>query len=410
MLLRIGQTLIIVSFLLTSAAHSAYWESLPKGVRLVVLKFLKTNNIDSQFGHSSAENGIGMKANIDSDSLRNINSATKTYFNQMKLYSPEAYDAFSMGEYSVDADADVNVNVIGAAIGITDRITAYAYIPYYQANVNIKYNRLKGNSYSQTAALLGKSESDFAQGLGNVTAQLPDASSGYLQSVLTNTFGYQPIGNWSGQGYGDLELGLVYRFTDFVDKGLAVYGGIVAPTGRTDDINILQDFGFGDGQWDVFLEVGGGMYFTDFLHVDSFVRYTYQAPFTSELRIPYDQNFQLSPDIGEFNIKYGDKIDFHIYPNFSVTDWLGFKPGYEFNYQFQSTYSSNFVEADSILSQNTEKTAHHLKITTQFSTIKLYKQKKFVMPFTVDVTAQKMIKGSNNPKYSRYDVEFRFFF
>lgn len=62
---------------------------------------------------------------------------------------------------------------------------------------------------------------------------------------------------------GDAEVGGIYRLTDFSDRGLAIAGGFVFPTGDADDPDSLQDVSTGDGQFDAFVESMAGISFLD---------------------------------------------------------------------------------------------------------------------------------------------------
>src|SRR5690606_15933649 len=93
-------------------------------------------------------------------------------------------------------------------------------------------------------------QGDIDSTLANITGAIPGATGSLMQSVVVNTFKYDEVGSWQGSGYGDLEMGAMYRLVDKGTWGMAVTSGFVAPTGRQDDPDILQDIGFGDGQWD----------------------------------------------------------------------------------------------------------------------------------------------------------------
>jgi hypothetical protein len=70
--------------------------------------------------------------------------------------------------------------------------------------------------------------------------------------------------------------------------------GVVVPTGRTDNPDILQDIAFGDGQWDAFFEFGGGMTANSYLSFDQWNRFTYQFPMTEEVRLTESSSFPVT--------------------------------------------------------------------------------------------------------------------
>jgi hypothetical protein len=133
-------------------------------------------------------------------------------------------------------------------------------------------------------------------------------------------------------------------------------------------------------------------------------------PYSRVLRAPEDRDFTLSDRKQEFQIKLGDKIDYVLSPTWFMNDWLSFKTEYLFNYQMKSVYTSSNTIANDILAYNTDSSAHHARFATNISTTKLYLMKKFVLPASIELSAQTMFMGENSPKYSRYDVEFRLYF
>ena len=143
-----------------------------------------------------------------------------------------------------------------------------------------------------------------------------------VQSYVTKGSGYQPLGDWYGSGYGDMETGLMAKVIDRGTWGLMLYPGVILPTGRQDDPDILQDVGFGDGQFDFFSEIATGYVVNDQLSFGTTLRYTYQAPTTKELRVPSEQNSTFSSEKGDFNVKYGDRINLMFNSTISYNAWL----------------------------------------------------------------------------------------
>jgi hypothetical protein len=198
-----------------------------------------------------------------------------------------------------------------------------------------------------------------------------------------------------------------------VDKGVwgvMLYPGLILPTGREDDPNILQDVGFGDGQFDFFTEVATGYVVNDYFNLGTTLRYTYQAATTKELRIPSSRDFTLSSEKGDFNVKYGDKINWMLNSTFAFNDWLSFTPVYRFLYQLPSEFNSQYGMADKYLSYNTDKIEHQVQLTTTISTIQPFLKKKFMLPAQINMNLVQTVAGKNVPKVGRFELEFRMLF
>jgi hypothetical protein len=240
--------------------------------------------------------------------------------------------------------------------------------------------------------------------------QMVDANERTIQSVVTNYYGYKPIGDWYGRGYGDMETGFMAKVIDKGTWGLTLYPGIILPTGREDDPDILQDVGFGDGQFDFFGEVVSGYVVNDKISFGSSFRYVYQAATTKNLRVPKEQDFQLSSEKGKFEIKYGDKINWMVNSKISINDWISFTPIYQFMYQMPAAYRSRSGIADEFLSRNSERMQHQAQLTTTLSSITPFLRKEFLLPAQVNINFVKTLAGRNIPDIDRFEVEFRMLF
>ncbi len=409
--------ILCIIFQVSPRALGSYYDTLPKGVRAVVLRQVTTDNINSSFTGNQQEKEYFLKLSLDARALEGAQAIFSNYLQALKAQSPAAYDALQLGEYEISAHAQVDVQGLGVAYGITDRLTSYVSFPYFKANVNIDMVRTKGNNNEEVQRLLRVNNSDpttvstVNSIILGVTNSLPDASGGVIQSAVVNYYGYRPIGDWQGQGLGDIELASIYRLTDWADAGLATTLGIVLPTGRTDDPDIIQDFAFGDGQFDLFAEFGGGFRAgVSNWYSDSSLRYTFQAPATKTLRVPDSPEYPLGSKKATFYEKLGDKIDFFAGETYKFNDMFSSTLSYLYNYTFESNYESAYPEANTILAKDTAKSSHIGKVEVAFTTVELFKKNKFFAPISVSVSGQKTIRGQNIPNYTRYDLEFRLFF
>jgi hypothetical protein len=394
-------------FALCTALHAQVWKVLPKGVRIVGYRNVTTNKITSNFNSSGQESSLGSSFRVDG---RTLNQMTSNAIVPGEDVDEAAFNNLVIGEYDVDAEAQFNVHGTGFGYGITDRVMFYGEIAYYKAQVHANIKRTAGNTYEKTAEMFedlgGTQNQIIAENLRNMI----DANEKTIQSVVTNYYGYKPIGDWYGSGYGDMETGVMIKAIDKGVWGLMVYPGVVLPTGRQDDPDILQDVGFGDGQYDVFGEMATGYVVNDRLSFGTIFRYTYQAPTTKTLRVPQERDFQLSSEKGEFDVKYGDKLNWSLSSTYSVNDWLSFTPVYRFMYQGSAEYDSKFKDANEYLAYNSHRLEHQGQLTTTLSSITPFLKKEFMLPAQININLVKTIKGQNVPNAERFEVEFRMLF
>jgi hypothetical protein len=397
----------ILLMLSMSVAKAQTWKTLPKGVRIIGYRNIQTSNIKSNFNQFGSESPVGAQFRVDAETF---NSMTGNVIVPGADVDANAYEALLVGEYKVDAVANVNVQGTGFGYGITDKIMFYAELAYYKAHVKAKIKRTAGNTYKETAEILEENGGSQNGMIAENLRRMIDANEGTIQSVITNHYGYKPLGDWYGSGFGDMETGLMARLIDKGSWGLLLYPGVVLPTGRVDDPSILQDVGFGDGQFDFFAELGTGYIFNDYLSIGTTLRYTYQAPGTKTMRIPEDGDFTLSDSTGEFNVKYGDRVNWMFSSTLSLNDWISITPIYRFMYQMPSSYKSEYQEANNYLSTNTDKLEHQIQLTTTFSSITPFLKKKFFLPAQININLVQTVAGKNVPNAGRFEMEFRMLF
>jgi hypothetical protein len=232
-----------------------------------------------------------------------------------------------------------------------------------------------------------------------------------IQSVIVNHYQYEPLGSWSGEGAGDLEWMNMYRLTDWQDAGLMICGGLVLPTGREDNPDMIQDVAFGDGQLDAFTEFGGGVsFFKGKYQVDSYTRFTYQAPSEKTKRAYTSADFPLTSEKENFKEKLGNKLIVGFINTYVPTHWTAISLEYQFNYKEADKYSSKNTLANYALAANTETNSQALKLMLELSSVEFYFKKKFPLPMKVYMAVQDTFAGKNTPDVTRYDFELRFFF
>ena len=399
-------SLLLLSLSISTGAFAQVWKTLPKGVRILGYRNVTTSKVNSNFNQFGSSSPLGSSFRVDAGTL---SAASGGAFNPNDFNS-DAYNKFVVGDYKVDAEAQFNVQGTGFGIGLTENVMFYAEVAYYSAQVNSNIKRTSGNSYEQTARALEMAGGDVNAGTAETLRSFIDADESTIQSFITNHYKYKPIGNWTGTGYGDMETGAMIKMVDRGVWGVMLYPGVILPTGRQDDPNILQDVGFGDGQFDLFGEAATGYVVNDNLSFGTTFRYTYQAATTKELRVPGSRDFTLSAETGDFNVKYGDRINWMINSTLVLGDWVAFTPIYRFMYQLPSQYDSKYKDANGYLGYNSDKQEHQAQLTTTFSSITPFLKKQFALPAQINLNVVQTIAGKNVPKVGRFEIEFRMLF
>lgn len=384
---------LIIFIFISLDAQAGYYDVLPKGVRNFTYRFIQTGKVGGSYNSSGKFEGYNVNAKINADSLRGIISAVDTYLDTL---SAADYAAFSFGTFEGSALSKVSAHAFGLGYGLTNRLTVYAFIPYYQAVVDLNLKRTENgrNNVGTTIQI----------------EDLPDVDARLIQSLFVNYYGYRPLGKWEANDFGDTEFGGMYQLTKGRRGGMLTTFGFVAPTGRQDDSNTLQDIGFGDGQWDAFFELGGGYRFNAWWSTDAWARYTYQFPFQKTERLPDSLTFPVTSRSGNVKINPGNKYQLNFQNTLHWSDQWTTSLLYTYDNKNLDDYQSEFAISDQYLESNTNETTHTARINLGFSTVSLYKRKKFIAPMDLNIAGQSIFAGVNVPKYERYDFELRLYF
>jgi hypothetical protein len=407
-------TILALGMLPIGGLMAASYDTLPKNVNTVVFKQVIASKIQSEFNETGENETLNLKEEFTSSRLEDISSVIKTYFEELRAISPDAYKNFSLGEFSANVAADVNAQGIGYGFGITDRLTVYGSLPIYHIQTEIKFRQTKASNLASVQATIRNASPDSALGkfVKDLTLQLPNTNEELLQSLVTNYYGYKPIGKWEKDALGDAEIGFIYRLTDFSDRGVAVSAGAVLPTGSADDPDSLQDVSTGDGQYDTFVEVASGISFLDSsLQFDVKGRYTYQFESQKEVRWIEDANLPLAKTKRTVNQKLGDKIDASLTATYYPTYWMNLSSSYMMGSTGQTNYYDiTDPDVKKALEADTSSSSQWLKIGIGFSTVEAYKRKKFDVPVDIGISAQRLLNAKNTASYDRIDLDFKLYF
>jgi len=405
---------LISSALWASSLMAASYETLPKGINTLVFKQVMTSKIESKYDSSGNEDTLDLKEEFTSNRIQDISAVIKSYFEELKAISPEAFTNFSLGEFSANVEANVNAQGIGFGHGLTERLTIYGSLPIYHISTNIDFKQTKASNLAAVQATIRNINPDSAMGkfVKDLTLQLPNTNAELLQSLVVNYYGYKPVGKWEKDALGDAEIGFIYRLTDYKDRGVAFSSGIVLPTGESDDPDSLQDVSTGDGQFDAFVELASGFSVdAKAFEFDLKTRYTYQFESEKNVRLIDDADIPLSKSKSVLNQKLGNKIDANLSATYNSNYWLNFNTSLLYSQVAKTNYTNikdNIIKT--ALESNTEVSSQWLKVGVGISTIELYKKRKFDIPFEAGISAQTLLNAKNSISYNRIDLDFKFYF
>lgn len=407
-------TILALGMLPIGSLLAASYDTLPKHVNTLVFKQVMVSKVQSEYNDSGDNETLNMREEFTSSRLEDISTVIKSYFEQLKAISPEAYTNFSLGEFSANVAADISAQGVGYGFGITDRLTVYGSLPIYHIQTDIRFRQTKASNLAAVQATIRNANPDSAMGkfVKDLTLQLPNTNEELLQSLVTNYYGYKPIGKWEKDALGDAEIGFIYRLTDYSDKGVSVSAGAVLPTGSPDDPDSLQDVSTGDGQYDGFVEVASGVSFFDStIQFDLKTRYTYQFESKKDVRWIEDADLPLAQTKRTVGQKLGDKVEATFTTTYNPTYWMNINSSYIAGATGKTNYYDvTDPDVKKALESETNSSNQWVRVGIGFSTVEAYKRNKFDMPIDIGVSAQRLLNAKNTASYDRIDLDFRMYF
>lgn len=311
----------------------------------------------------------------------------------------------SLGTYTADLKAHVRVVAPVFAYGLTDRLTLAIAVPYYQAATNVAV----GFKTNETGEL-------FLQALQNrqLTAAAVETVSklnnaiGELQNKLMEN-GYEPLGDWQKSGYGDTTLAAKYLAFDGDAFDVATTFGVVAPTGRLDNPNILTDIPFGDGTWDAFLQASFDYSFAQGWLLNYYSKYLYQFESERDIRLVTEVESIKGP-LEKVNYKMGDiwttGLSAQWEPDFGLVSGVGL----DYLRKFGDRY---YVEDPDVDARYRQETYHESVRNTYmlgYSTIPAFRRKAFAAPLKATLVYSRVADSVSNPTNDIYQFDVKLFF
>ena len=148
---------------------------------------------------------------------------------------PLGIDAKARTQHRMEAQLIVPAVVVG----VWPNVNVGAFLPiFHKAKVDVKEFEVRAAGVDVTSQ-----------------AQAAMSDAGFRSPSGNEEDG--PISDWEGRGIGDANVFVRWRAFGDRANALLLQTGLKIPTGKKDDPRILTDFGFGDGQYDVSLDLNG---------------------------------------------------------------------------------------------------------------------------------------------------------
>ena len=185
------------------------------------------------------------------------------------------------------------------------------------------------------------------------------------------------------------------------------------PTGRRADINRVVDVPTGDGQFDFGLGAVGEYYLNGRTTFWTRLGYTWQVSDQVARRIPENEFSSLSPDLdGQVFRDLGDSLYASIGGSFDFYRGIMLKTQYSFQHKERDEYRGAEYQAFryGFLGKDSQQSLHVLQVGINYSTITLFKNKKFPIPLDFNLISGIPLAGNNVTKDASVVAEAAIFF
>lgn len=306
------------------------------------------------------------------------------------------------------------------AYGVTNRFSIGANIPYLWLKNTVTA------TVDPSTANVGKNPALACGGPicpagtpGNETITTDDVQNLLgpgldVGGVLIPGFGFERVETWSGEGFGDIDLGGRYQYLSRETWRLAFTGAVRLPTGAVDDPNNLVDTGFGNGTYALLFR-----FHQDWINqpdspnkqigvldpgtwvVNTTLRYDWYLPDHEPLRVC---GIHTPVCLDQDNVKrdLGDVAEAEISMSVGLVKGLSFSPLYQYGHGFKSHYSGDQGLDYQSLEVETDYNEHIFMASFGYSTLPLFLEKQFPVPLNAAVTYRIRFAGNNNLNKSQY--------
>ena len=376
---------------------------LPKGVRNFNIRSVSTT-IDEKTNQSSEMQALSEPLARDLTFKKLLNGKKDLERTKLQAFML-AYgfnDTDVLGTFTADMQGRLDVVAAIASHGISDKLTLAVALPYYRASTNVSVGFKPGGRGNDFVAALTQSALNQYE-----NAYKYNDTVGELQRKLADN-GYQQLGAWEGQGFGDLTIAAKGLVWSHGLAALAVTGGIVAPTGQVDDPDNLTDLAFGDGQWDSFAQLSFDQFLGAGFSLNQYGKYVYQFAGEKELRLVTDEE-RIEVEKQRARFKLGDKWETGVSANFESYDGVNIGLGLVRQAKFGDRYQVA-GEPKQELQEGTDQWAVMTEARLGYSTIPAFQRKDVMVPLSVGVEWRQHQASKNFPIANLLQVDASLFF
>jgi hypothetical protein len=309
----------------------------------------------------------------------------------------------TLGDVSVVYKYDIDVLDLGYGYGVSDRLSIGLHIPYYWITNNVS------TALDTSSANVGLNPANgdccIPLSLGGQPMDVDD-----VQYLVTSTYGFSEIDDWSREGIGDIELGAKYRIYLKAQSALAMTGGLRIPTGYEDDADKLNDVAWSYGNYALLWRLHYDYLLSDLwspgksrLHrlvqmpgdlvLNLTLRYDYMLPDEKTMRIGDTPDQVLTNNREHVDRQLGDLYNLEVSARYHATAALAFTLTYTYGGKFKDNIDGDRDYHYSSLETNTDSRQQVVIVAASYSTLAAYQEKQSGLPMEFSLAYRERFAG-----------------
>ena len=381
---------------MASISYAGSAEVLPKGIFRGEVEYGYYSSVDTKFDPD------GHKERVDTDFNATLDSSVFDALGNLEVAFGLPAGSANLGDSVVDFEYDFKDLMLNFQYGLTDRLSIGVKIPYYWSKTDV--NDVRVDTRNATVGInpfFGTPGDPFGVPI------IPISFGGVKNDVLATesaqsqleALGYKRLERWSGSGISDIEAGFKYQYLNTENWQLALIGAVRFPTGDVDDPDNLLDVGFGTGAYALLFRSNN-----DYTGLENFVfdftlKYDLVLPERETLRILYNVNQPISANKEKVDRDIGDVFRCEVESTYKFLDAFSLSLLYEYAYKFEDRVSGDMGDMGfdyEAIEEETDWTYHRFECGLSYSTIPLFRAKKFPIPLDFNISYETFFDGTNN--------------
>ena len=308
----------------------------------------------------------------------------------------------STGVVNVDIQAHVPV----FAWGVSHKWTTALIVPIVKIKMNIDAGFVASEDLQDITNKL------VDEGKRYKAREIQEKSDRAIENKLEKNK-YENLNNEEKTMIGDIRMVNKVNIRIKENYVMALTGEITLPTGKIAEINKIVDVPAGDGQFDLAVGLVTDYYYSPKLTISAKMNYIWQIADTTSIRIPSKSDSKITLDIDPQVQRDLGNI-FYTSLGFSYEVFEGFKVKGQYTFQDKERdmykgQKFNFYRYYWI-GKDSEQILHSLQIGISYSTISLFRQKKFIVPLDFSFLGGVTLGGNNVIQDPSVVVEMAIYF